>query len=292
MSSRGFFRRFGTLLDDLGLEISLIVAASLSAVCCVFLNDAFARYIVRDSAWQARVQIAAGFGATALQLVLLGLSVQNVRKRRRFSEVEASLDERTREADGLRDEHNVLVQNVKSLVEGYLASLARGRLDFDSGAEGCDRITLYAHDPTGCFIPIGRFSYNPAYDRTHRKTYPDDEGCIAQAWQNGWCFIDSFPDPKTESAAYLAKHKECNCSEATATALTMKSVVYCGYRVMDAQDREPLAVLVVESTRAGRFKEAALRKIFFDDERQFLCDLIAVLQPHFSVPSDAAKAGF
>lgn len=211
----------------------------------------------------------------------------NLQRSKRITKLEDQISE-------LSEERDVLADNVRALIDGYLVRLAFGRLNFGERTDCSDRITLYSHDPTAKeFVLIGRFSANPFYRDVRRSTYPDNEGCMAKAWENGYAFIDDLPNPIESAAEYVAQQAESGrFSEEATRELRMKSRLYYAYRIMDTRSLTPIAVVVVESTAAGRFERPNLDEVFNNKERLFMSDLLEALQKHLLVPSDALKAGF
>ena len=104
--------------------------------------------------------------------------------------------------------------------------------------------------------------------------------------------MNDLPDPSDSLDDYAAHQGANGFPEAEARLLTMKSRLYYAYRVMDTRNRNPIAAIVVESTDGDRFTRDELDQVFNNQERVFMSDLLEVLQPHLTVPSDAAKAGF
>ena len=140
-------------------------------------------------------------------------------------------------------------------------------------------------------MPIGRYASNPDFQSNGRSSYPIKEGCIHDAWSNGWLYHNGFPDPNANRDDYVQHHIGLGIPRDTAEKLTMKSRLYCGCRVMDQNGKKPIAVVVIESTDPDRFSEDYLRKAIAEGEQQYLSEIIHKLLPDIAMPSDAAKAG-
>lgn len=165
-------------------------------------------------------------------------------------------------------------RQLRSMVEGLGSGLfsiadmeireAAGHLAFGDIESQAERITIYAHDPREqCFIEIARFSENPVYKKksTNRVTYPDAQGCISLAWQRGIYFAKDYPDPVQDLEGWVGRCGRDGVPDELARRFNMKSRLYFGFRV-NALDREPLAVVIVESTDPDRYTEEDLRDFF------------------------------
>lgn len=64
--------------------------------------------------------------------------------------------------------------------------------DFFNSSEGNGRVSIYKHQDEK-FILLGRYSTNPAYNKTGRESYPDNKGFIELGWNNGEYLICKIP---------------------------------------------------------------------------------------------------
>ncbi|MBD2067353.1 hypothetical protein H6F93_07390 [Leptolyngbya sp. FACHB-671] len=143
------------------------------------------------------------------------------------------------------------------IIKKSLEQLAR-EIDF----EGTERISIYFHNESHEFISIGRYSENPNFDKKGRLSYPDNEGCIGKAWNDGSgeAFVDDLPDPETNLNEYLDTLKQdWNVKKETARRFTMKSRTYYGYALKsDELPTRRIAIILFESTKAKAFTKDIL----------------------------------
>ena len=202
------------------------------------------------------------------------------------------------ERDAARGERDVAVrkvqtigENMKSFLDGLLLDLAVNRLKFPREDGECgDRISLYAHDNAGCFVPLARFSFNPKFRDVGRAKYPADQGFIGCAWGGGRCFQFGLPDPAADKAGYLQRHSAFDVPKKIVDGLRMKSRLYYAVR-LDAEDSSPMAVIVLESCKPDRWSEAELKDIFEDEDKTRLAELVAIVFPFFGSEGNLAQKG-
>jgi hypothetical protein len=172
----------------------------------------------------------------------------------------------------------VIANNIETLVDGLLLKLSE-KIGFAKGEPS--RITIYIHR-NNKFISFGRYTPDPSFGGKGRNTLPDNEGCIGQAWRSDWCFESNL--------GYKESRKKYNITRETHVKLRMKAVFFAVKRI-DAPNKQPLAVLVVESKNANQFPEATIKDIL-DNEEMYLAEIIHCLKDHIPDPQDALKRGF
>ena len=150
----------------------------------------------------------------------------------------------------------------KEMMQGHLLQIAKGKLEFADN--GKDRINIYVYDGESYFVRAGRFSYNPRYCTGGRQVYPEDEGCINRAWENG-TYAVSLPDPRKDLEQYIKAHHDMSLSKDTASQLRMKPRFYYGIRFSRDSDSHPLGVIVIESDMPNRFSEVKLSERLRED---------------------------
>lgn len=183
--------------------------------------------------------------------------------------------------------NDLIGQNVKDLFDGFLFRLSN-TLGFGVNATNCERITLYIHDSKNKrFIPCGRFSQNAKYSQPGRIEYPEEEGCIGEAWQHGWHFTTLSPNPSIRVNEHQQMYR---IKKAVSSKLKMPSVQYAAMRV-SSNDGKNYGVLVVESTEDNRFAEKNLRNSL-EEQKHFLSELIPRLRQYIPQPEHAKKRGF
>ncbi len=184
-----------------------------------------------------------------------------------------------------------LAQDFEAISQGYITSIARN-LGFGSKTEKTERITIYAHDSANnVFIPFGRYSSNPKYERRGRDFYPNNQGCIAKTWEHGRWFINDYPEWNTKQKDYIERAKEDGYKPTVTKKLNMKSTLYFGWRVLDTKGDKKLAVLIVESTDSNRWTKEQLEEYFEREDRK-LSEIVERLAPRLPKISSARKEGF
>jgi len=204
------------------------------------------------------------------------------RQKKRTTSIEAELSAKAAELE-------TWTQDIATLAQGYVFSLAIG-LRFDKSREKTERITIYTYDPEGFFLPFARFSFNTDFNNKGRGLYPDHQGCISKAWQHGRFFANNFPDAGENWEEYKNLFLEEGFSEDEIRALTMKSRLYFGWRILDTRGEKPLAVVIVESTNPKRWTQRGLEG-FFNRENRTLSEFVERISPRLPKVSIAKKAG-
>lgn len=186
-----------------------------------------------------------------------------------------------------KEKNSLIANNVESLFEGFLYQFATNKLGFGTQATNNERITLYIHDGRKHLVPFGRYSQNPVYRGKGRTQYPDHEGCISKAWQDGWCFDNTFP---TDEISRVEKHHaDYGISKRDARAFHMPSRLYAALNISDDNGKQ-IAVIVVESTEDNRYNEAALKAELINNQK-YLAEMITRLGNYIPKPSVAKVKG-
>jgi hypothetical protein len=175
----------------------------------------------------------------------------------------------------------------RDLFDGQLAMLAN-RFSFHD----TERISVYKHDGKA-FVMLGRYSKNPEYRKPGRVMYPEGEGCIGFAWQNGEAFIDDLPDCGTQKNAYLDKVcGEWNIKRAVVRKMKMKSRSYAAYAIYDIKGFTRVAVIVFESMRVHVFNRDELRVILTTTEGKRISQFLDTAQSILPTPTYAHEEGY
>lgn len=172
----------------------------------------------------------------------------------------------------------LIANNIETLVDGLLLKLSE-KIGFAKGEPS--RITIYIHR-NNQFIPFGRYTPDPSFSGKGRNTLPDNEGCIAQAWRSDWCYEGDLK--------YKVSRRKYGLTRETHEGLRMKSVFFAVKRI-ESTNRQPLALLVVESKNANQFPETEIKDIL-DNEEAYLAEIIHCLKDHIPDPQDALERGF
>lgn len=270
-------------LPDFGFGVAFPVAVFVQVSCSVGVSD---EAVTRMSAnWQPFFRTSAFYGFIGSTIFIFGLSLVEVARKKTLFQLE-------REIHRLSSQNGMLNQNIRNLVEGYLYRLGEGPLNFGKETENTERITFYLFfEPKGKFVPIGRYSKVYDFSQPGEVMYDASKGCIGQAWKNDWFFCSDFPDPVESRDEYIEKHLRFGVAKSVVKKLKMKSRLYCGCKIYCKQGREPLAVIVLESTNPDRFSEHELRKVFEGNESKFLADLAEVTRDHVADPSEIQNMG-
>jgi hypothetical protein len=173
--------------------------------------------------------------------------------------------------------------------DGYLQDLGRA-LQFGQQQKNTERITLYVHDGQR-FRPVGRFSFNQAHIKRGRTYYPENQGCIGEAWKHDWCF-KILSDFEVDQAGWYKENAKLGMKKTVCDKLSMKSALLCACTLSNSQNPKPVAVLVVESTDPSRYSEDELKLILTEDRRSYIARLVEMLLPHLGDINSAKKEGF
>lgn len=108
------------------------------------------------------------------------------------------------------------------------------------------RVSLYCHAGTE-FALLTRVSANTKWKKRGRSTYPENEGTIATAWEEGAGVLKDLPDDRTDWNAKMVQHgipaavaQSLNMQSRSIVAIRMDSVV--------AGEQVPIGIVVMEST--------------------------------------------
>ncbi len=222
-----------------------------------------------------------GWVLSASIIVYVFIKVIEATARPKLKKIENELEE-------YRTKHKIISEQVRNLFDGYLYNLAN-RLEFGKESDNNERISLYIHDQNNTFIPCGRYSANPQYRKPSRTSYPDNEGCIARGWENGWHFDNKFPCPNSKKSKYGDYcSQKYNIPKNTTRDVKMKSRVYAVLSIKNNGD--PFGVLVVESTKEDRFIEDQIKPIL-QGQNDFLAETIRQLRDYIPTPDTAKSRG-
>ena len=177
-------------------------------------------------------------------------------------------------------------QNYYELFKVQLAILAINILHFSSA----ERISVYKYE-SNFFIRLGRYSSDPEFIKPGREKYPDNEGCIGEAWRNGNCYINNFPDPENEKSKYLKILKEeWKINKNAACKFRMKSRSYAAFSL--ERNYEKIAVVVFESTKPEIPNNGKLLNLIQGSEGERIIQFIDAMKPFEPDPLYARREGF
>jgi hypothetical protein len=160
------------------------------------------------------------------------------------------------------------------------------------GLSDTERVTVYKHE-SDHFVMLGRYSQHPQYRQKRRGIYPQNEGCIQQAWEHGTSFVDDLPDPRSSVEVYVeAQNARFNVSKDAARAFRMKSRTYAGYAIMDPRGEHRIAVIMFESTRERGLDQAQITKVLATSESKRISRFIEKERPFEPTPELAEREGY
>ncbi len=185
----------------------------------------------------------------------------------------------------LLQENGAIAENIHSLFAVILFGLA-AKLNLSEA--GSERVSIYVHRAEkGAFVPCGRYSHNPMLRERGRTKFPDSEGCISRAWQEGWHFANKFPEKDgPEYVNYLLS--EYRIPRNTSRSLKMVSRCIAARRIN--LGAIPIAVIVVESTRRDGLDEVRLREAL-DEISDEYARMISAVDAYIPDPWRAIEAG-
>jgi hypothetical protein len=156
-----------------------------------------------------------------------------------------------------------------------------------------ERISVYKHDGVS-FVMLGRYSKNPRYNEKGRAIYPDNEGCIAQAWNEGVAVIENLPDPSINSGAYLRDHKNnWRLPIHVSKGFNMKSRSYVALAIDDLVEQKRIAVAVFESTvPTGALDSARINGLIRSHEGKRIAQFLARMTSLEPSPTFARENGY
>ncbi|RWC18587.1 MAG: hypothetical protein EOS51_16595 [Mesorhizobium sp.] len=160
--------------------------------------------------------------------------------------------------------------------------------------DGQDRISVYRYADEA-FTMVGRFSVRPELNKPGRSVYPANQGVIGAAWRSGEgkCVVTDLPDPEAALQAYLDRcEAEWQLPNEVVQAMTMKPRSVAAFALMNSQKTARNAIIVFESTAAGRFSAAMLERRVSGGSGKEIVLLLEVLQVHEPSLEYAHDKGF
>ena len=106
-----------------------------------------------------------------------------------------------------------------------------------------ERISLYRHEG-GEFFIAGRYSQNIDFNEVSRIRFPDDEGCLGEAWKTGNITSKRFSTRRKRDYEEWQEH-DCRIPLLVAKKIRMKSVAYMAIPINESSSR--VGVLLLES---------------------------------------------
>ena len=226
--------------EDHWLEVALGVNPLLLTVVSVVWSKDVASFIVPD-AYVTTLRTL----AVIVIVLLIGLQVCLIVANRKRSEKMSSL---RKEIASLKAMRQLRALEAKPLILAYLKHLGEQELEFGTRLGEAERLTLYLHDDQkSAFVPLSRFSNSPEFCQIIRTEYPDDQGCLALAWKNGFHYKFDYPNP-AKWDEYLRRSLKDGMPQEVIEKMRMKSISYCGVVIWNKQRTKQVGVLMLEAT--------------------------------------------
>jgi hypothetical protein len=197
--------------------------------------------------------------------------------------------EKTR--DSIQDAYSEFADQYRAIQQNIIkALLVEIAVNFALGDS--DRISLYGHNGK-CFFLAGRHSRHPEYAKPGRATYPDDQGCIGEAWRHGTAFVDNLPDPLPNPRLWVRQvGKDWGIPKDAAEAMSMKSRCLVAHALEGSQKDERVAVIVMESDKINRFSAKTLDENIHLVGASLLVGLLKIMATFEPNPEYAKNEGY
>ncbi|MEW4529403.1 hypothetical protein [Maioricimonas sp. JC845] len=283
-SEKGRLVGIAEWLSDYWLTLTMIVVPALQAIAAVFMSDEASRLLGLEGEKASVLHGCAFAGFAIFVLAHIYCSVLQYRSQGETTQLRNELN-------AAKQTRELVISNAQALCDGFLQDLARGPLAFGSREENSERITLYVHDSETHFQPVGRFSFNQNYIKRGRSRYPDNQGCIGQAWQHGWYFTRLY-EATDDEEAWVNDCHSLGIPKGIARSFRMKSSLYCACTVQTNGSPQPEAVVVIESTDSLRYTEDDLKRILTEDRLNYIARLIEMLRPWIGDIGLARERGY
>lgn len=154
-----------------------------------------------------------------------------------------------------------------------------------------ERVSLYKLDMDR-FSCIGRHSDNEIFKAKPSRLYPQNEGCIAKAWQVGKVQDADAPSPEENLENWVSYNVDnFDFSEDVLMNIKMKSRSFYGFRLRNIQN-ETIAVLMFESLDDDGLKFGKFDRFFNEHEKKNITHLIESLEKHIPSLEMARQEGF
>ena len=139
-----------------------------------------------------------------------------------------------------------------------------------------DRISLYRYrSEDRCFVGLARFAMHTPYSAWRRRTYPEDEGFISQAWRNGIYYIEDLPSPDNFDEYVSAVQSRAHIDRSVLKEMRMKSRAY--FCVSLRHQHRQVAVLVIETTQPRLPKSTeSLKRWASQDIAKHLAEMVVL----------------
>jgi hypothetical protein len=171
---------------------------------------------------------------------------------------------------------------------GDLCSLHLAGLLRRMGLEENDRISIYKHNGTS-FWRVARHSSNPDHARPGRSIYPDNQGCMGEAFRQGFSCDESLP---ANTQAYVTRLSEkWGIPREAIDQLTMRARSIAAFALARPISGRRFAIIVFESVAPGRV-DGTCRDRFSAEEQGSIIQWLETMERFEPKPNEAKQEGF
>ncbi len=237
-------------------------------------------------------------GLFVLILVLIAVAaylfVQSIRAEDKrttdIEDLEVQVAQLEREKGALEDTLGSVQEQYTTLFAGLLSILANQVLGYGP----TERVSVYRHDSNKSgFRMVSRYSDNPEFNKPSERTfYPDDEGAIGAAWNEGRLVIAELPDAEKDLNNYLKySEQDWRIKSEVAQKFTMKSCCYAAFPLRHPHGSEygHIAVAVFESTEKNSLRIEKLKEEINGPEGERIAKFLVTMEaiePRVDIASD------
>jgi hypothetical protein len=144
-----------------------------------------------------------------------------------------------------------------------------------------ERITVYRHRGGNAFQVMGRHSEDPVFKERGRPVYPADQGVLGHAWRHRRASAE-LPDPQQERERYYrVLEDDWGIDRKVAEDFTMKSRSLVACALFEPKGIDPVAVVVVESTKVGILDKERIAEVIDVNvtDGGLIYDFLEMMQP-------------
>ncbi|MDJ0338350.1 hypothetical protein [Cryobacterium sp. PH31-O1] len=171
---------------------------------------------------------------------------------------------------------------INSMIKVLIFDISTELAVYQSGM----RTSFYCHSNEE-FMLLSRVSSSPELQKFGRLTYPEKQGSIWKAWDEGETVITGFPEAREAWESKLVE--EHGFSRAEVAGMSMQSRSLMAIRV-DKLDGTPIGVLVIESVSARGVNSTHLDRIRGLPAWRILVACLATATDHFPAVAHALRS--
>lgn len=208
-------------------------------------------------------------------------SVQSLKEK-----LDESEDEKRSAIDQAQQETFSMTQGFLEMLDAQLAILANQVLKLGD----TERVSVYKYSESQFWL-LCRYSKNPEFAKRGRQAYPDDQGCIGEAWHYGESYVDDLPEPSSSHEYEERFRVQWHIPVEVTRNFRMKSRSYAALAIEDRSFRR-VAVIVFESTRTNVLKLEGLKSVLDNTEGPRFAGFIDKVKPFEQSLLYARERGF